>query len=99
MTKHDDWLRAANDARSFRQIYALSLEIAEATEDPVLQEAAVAVVRVLKRVVDKPIASSHRLRQAQRYFDRLKFRCAKLQEEETQPAAGPSNERPILRAG
>jgi hypothetical protein len=78
MTKHDDWLRAAENVRSFRQMYALSIEIADAAEQPQLRDAAVAVVKILKRVMDKPIASAQRLREAQRKFDCLKSCCAHM---------------------
>jgi len=61
-------------------MYMLSLEIAEAAEEPKLRDAAAGVVRVLKKVVDRPIASAHRLREAQRQFGRVKICCAELRD-------------------
>ncbi|CUX72211.1 hypothetical protein AGR6A_pb0025 [Agrobacterium sp. NCPPB 925] len=68
MSKHDDWLKAAEDACSYRRMYALALEISIETIDPQLKAAADGVVEVLKDVVGLALASSDILKEARRRF-------------------------------
>lgn len=68
MSKHDDWLRAADDACSYRRMYALAQEISIETIDLQLKMAADDVVEVLQDVVRLPIAPSDTLKEARRRF-------------------------------
>ena len=68
MSKHDDWLRAAEEACSYRRMYALALEISIETIDPSVKAAADAVVDVLKDVIELALASSDTLKEGRRRF-------------------------------
>lgn len=68
MNKHDGWLNAAGDARSFTRMYALALEISAQATERHTRRAAIDVVSVLHGVIDKPIADSRKLKEARRLF-------------------------------
>lgn len=68
MSKHDDWLRAAEEACSYRRVYALAQEISIETIDLKLKSAADDVVEVLKDVVGLALAPSDTLKEARRRF-------------------------------
>lgn len=68
MSKHDDWLRTAEDACSYRRMYALALEISIETVNPQLKSAADDVIDTLKDVVGLALAASDCLKEARRRF-------------------------------
>ncbi len=68
MNKHDGWLNAAGNARSFTRMYALALEISAQAPERQIRRAANDVVCVLRGVIDKPIADSRKLKEARRLF-------------------------------
>lgn len=61
MTKHDDWLLAAENACSFRRMYALAKEISNESDNPGVRCAAARVVETLADVIGLPIASAKQL--------------------------------------
>ncbi|RYG95145.1 MAG: hypothetical protein EON58_14790 [Alphaproteobacteria bacterium] len=71
MTKHDDWLVAAENACSFRRMYALATEILNESDNPGVRCAAARVVEVLEGVIDLPIASAKQLQRSRQRFARL----------------------------
>ena len=68
MNKHDGWLNAAGNARSFMRMYALALEISTQATERQIRHAANDVVCALHGVIDKPIADSRKLKEARRLF-------------------------------
>lgn len=68
MTKHDDWLVAAENARSIRRMYALATEILNESDNPGVRSAATRVVEALDYIIDLPIAGAKQLRRGRQRF-------------------------------
>jgi len=68
MSKHDNWLEAAENACSYRRMYALALEISSTTADPPLKAAAEDVVMGLKNVARLGLDSADQLQEGRRRF-------------------------------
>ena len=66
------WLEASLEARSYRQMYALALEIGcSDAASPELRKAAHKVVRLLQGVIELPIADAKLLARASKKFRKL----------------------------
>jgi hypothetical protein len=82
---YDEWMKGADTAHSYRQMYKLAQEILVSTTAPVdICVAARAVADALSPIIELPIASSHTLKDARLHFSRLK---TALQEYAALPAS------------